>query len=206
MTTPRRSSGSSSVSTSAEHSRGVFDLELVEKLPSLIAFRVSGPGAKEAFAEEAGGHRWQRVPPNEKRGRVHTSTVTVAVLAEPTAAEIEIPDADLEITTTRGSGPGGQHRNKTETCVVIRHRPTGITVTERSQSRNREIGMALLRARVWELERRRADRERDARRRAQVGSGMRGDKRRTIRFQDGRVTDHPTGRRWLLREYLRGEW
>jgi peptide chain release factor 1 len=170
---------------------------------------VQGAGAAEAFRDEAGGHRWQRVPPNEKRGRVHTSTITVAVLPEPTLVELRLAPRDVERVTCRGSGPGGQNRNKTETCVVLKHRPTGLTVrceSERSQLQNEETALALLRTRLLaaETERRTAARDRD--RRQQMGSGMRGDKRRTIRCQDGTVVDHPTGRTWNLRVYERGEW
>lgn len=171
--------------------------------------RVTGAGAEEAFAEEAGGHRWQRVPPNEKRGRVHTSTITIAVLREVSAYEAGVEDADLVWRVSRGSGAGGQHRNKTESAVDVVHVPTGIAVhceSERSQLKNRAIALARVTALVAEL---RGSEERSARsaeRRAQVGSGMRGDKRRTIRCQEGVVVDHPTGRTWRLRAYLRGEF
>ena len=188
---------------------GVFDLEVVEQLPAQIVFRVTGREAESVFRDEAGGHRWQRIPPNEKRGRVHTSTVTVAVLPEPTEAQIRIPEGDLDWTTCRGSGPGGQNRNKTETAVVLKHKPSGLTVrceTERSQLQNKATALALLRARLLHAERERATGARDDARRAQVGSGMRGDKRRTIRVQDGQVHDHPTGRRWSYKEYERGDW
>lgn len=174
-----------------------------------MSFRVTGRGAEEAFRDEAGGHRHQRVPPNEKRGRVQTSTVTVAVLPEPDASQLRVRDEDVEMTTCRGSGAGGQKRNKTESAVVLTHRPTGLQVrceTERSQSQNRQTAMALLRARLWEAERERRDAERAGSRRQQVGSGMRGDKRRTIRWQDGAVNDHVTGRTWDLKSYLRGDW
>lgn len=171
--------------------------------------RVTGRGAREAFAQEAGGHRWQRVPPGEKRGRVHTSTVTVAVLPEPREVELRLDERDLEWRYCRGSGAGGQHRNKTETAVQLTHKPTGLLVrceTERSQLQNKASALALLRARLWERAYCTQEQARVRERRAQVGSGMRGDKRRTIRAQDGTVTDHLLGRCWPLREYLRGEW
>lgn len=160
------------------------------------------------FAAEAGGHRWQRVPPNEKRGRVHSSTITIAALAEPREHELRIPPQDLEESFMRGSGAGGQHRNKTDSAVRLRHLPTGIEVrceAERSQSRNRELAMSELRARVAAAARGSAAAERDVERRRQVGSGQRGDKRRTIRAQDDHVVDHVDGRTWRLRAYLRGE-
>lgn len=190
-------------------SGGVFDVELVEDLPALVVFRVVGKGADDAFRDEAGGHRWQRVPPTEKRGRVQTSTVTVAVLSEPAEHVLRLADRDLEWTTCRGSGAGGQHRNKTESAVQLVHRPTGLMVrceTERSQHQNRATALALLRARLWAAEQERRVGDVAAQRRAQVGAGMRGDKRRTIRVQDGVVTDHVTGKRWTFRDYERGDW
>jgi peptide chain release factor 1 len=174
--------------------------------------RVAGAqaGAKldECFGDEAGGHRWQRIPPNEKRGRVHTSTITVAVLPEPPATEVSLCEKDLSWSTCRGTGSGGQKRNKTESTVVLKHLPTGIQVrceTTRSQLKNRELALVLLRARLWQAAQSRLFSERATERKQQQGSGMRGDKRRTIRCQDGQVTDHVTGRRWELRAYLRGE-
>lgn len=171
--------------------------------------QVTGAGAAAAFADEAGGHRWQRVPPNEKRGRVHTSTVTVAVMAEPTSTELELPDTDLEYTACRGSGAGGQARNKTSNAVQLRHLPTNTLVrceSERSQAQNRRTALAHLRARLWEAKTAELGAARAADRKAQVGSGMRGDKRRTIRTQDDQVHDHVTGRRWRYRDYVRGDW
>lgn len=149
------------------------------------------------------------MPPNEKRGRVQTSTVTVAVLAEPTEVQVRLDDRDLEILTCRSSGAGGQNVNKTETAVQVRHIPTGLMVrceNERSQKQNRETALALLRARLWEAEQNKVNAARAHNRRIQLGSGMRGDKRRTIRVQDGQVNDHITGRVWQLKPYLRGDW
>jgi peptide chain release factor 1 len=185
-----------------------FSVEILEQRRGLIVFRAAGPGAAERFRDEPGGHRWQRVPPGEKRDRVHTSTVTVAVLPEPTEVEVRIPDGDLTWSTCRGTGSGGQKRNKTESTVLLTHRPTGLQVrceTARSQQYNRMMALLLLRARLWADACARVHGERAADRRRQVGSGMRGDKRRTIRCQDGVVTDHVTGQRWNLRSYLRGE-
>lgn len=199
---------SSSCTRSWRHG-GVFDLSVAEQRPGYLSFEASGKEAASAFKDEAGGHRWQRVPPNEKRGRVHTSTVTVAVLPLPSDVEVAIADGDVEVKTTRGSGAGGQHRNKTDTAVVLTHRPSGITVrceNERSQDQNRRLAFAVLRARLWEREQSRLEGDRARLRRRQVGSGMRGDKRRTIRTQDGVVTDHVLGKRWDLKRYLRGEW
>ncbi len=207
---PRPSSPSRSRSTRASRPGGVFSVELVEQRAGLAVLRVSGARARETFADEAGGHRWQRVPPNDKRGRVHTSTVTVAILAEP--SEIELPEihpADLDISTCRASGCGGQNLQKTDSAVQIRHVPTGIVVrceTERSQSYNRATALAILRARLHRelVDRANADRADDRRR--QIGSGQRGDKRRTIAVQRDSVVDHVTGRAWRFCDYARGKW
>jgi peptide chain release factor 1 len=187
----------------------VFDIELVDSRPGVLVFRVIGNRAQSVFQNEPGGHRWQRIPPTEKRGRVQTSTITVAVLPEPTETEVSVRLSDLEWTTCRGSGPGGQHRNKTESAVQVKHIPSGIFVrceTERSQQQNKNTAMATLKARLWQIQKDIHMGQRVSDRKAQVGSGMRGDKRRTIRCQDGVVTDHLTGKRWRLKEYMRGEW
>lgn len=181
----------------------------MDQRPGLIVAHVSGAGAWKTFQHEPGGHRWQRVPKTEKRGRVHTSTVTVAVLAEPTQVELRLPDRDLEWSTCRGSGAGGQHRNVTNSAVQVKHLPTGTLVrceSGRSQHANRAAALALLRAKLWDQKRLSAAKARATKRKAQVGSGQRGDKRRTIRVQDGRVTDHITGRSWRFKDYVRGLW
>jgi len=166
--------------------------------------------AGELFRDEAGGHRWQRVPPTEKRGRVHTSTVTVAVLAEPDDVALpRIDPRDLEVSTCRASGSGGQHIQKTDSAVQIRHLPTGLMVrceTERSQSYNRATALAILRARLHSLRQEHAHAARADDRRRQIGSGQRGDKRRTIAVQRDSVVDHITGREWRYAEYVRGKW
>jgi peptide chain release factor 1 len=172
--------------------------------------RASGRDARATFADEAGGHRWQRVPPSEKRGRVHTSTITVAVLVEPNEAELPpIDRRELEISTCRASGSGGQHVQKTDSAVQIRHLATGIVVrceTERSQSYNKATALSILRARLLQDTRDRAHAERAADRRRQIGSGQRGDKRRTIAVQRDSVVDHATGRAWRFADYERGKW
>jgi len=147
------------------------------------------------------------VPPTEKRGRVHTSTVTVAVLDMPSEHEVVIDPRDVEESFTRGSGKGGQHRNKTDTCVVLRHLPTNTSIRVdggRSQHVNRQTAMQLLRARIKAAADERAVGTRNASRRAQLGSGMRGDKVRTVALQRDTVTDHETGRSMAARPYLRG--
>jgi peptide chain release factor 1 len=174
--------------------------------PGYLALRVTGRDAERAFQHESGGHRWQRIPPNEKRGRVHTSTVTVAVLAEPRDAEVHLDPRDLDIKTTKSGGPGGQHANKTNSAVVVTHKPTGITVRmeTKSQHRNKELALGVLRARLYEREHSRVQGDRNAKRRGQIGGGARGDKRRTIAVQRGQVHDHVTGKRTTAKAYLRG--
>lgn len=170
---------------------------------------LSGQGAKATFKDEAGGHRWQRVPPTEKRGRVQTSTVTVAVLDPDTVVGQALDPRDVDITTARGSGPGGQNRNKTESCVIARHKPTGIQVridNERSQQQNRATAMKVLAAKLYQLSASLAMASKNDQRKQQVGSGMRGDKVRTYREQDDQVTDHRTGKKWQLNKWIKGVW
>jgi len=172
-----------------------------------VTLIVTGKNAQHAFRHEAGGHRWQRVPPTEKRGRVHTSTVTVAVLAVPERRALDINPRDLEWKTCRGSGAGGQHRNTTDSAVQLTHKPSGLTVrceNERSQHQNKAAALDVLRSRLAANQADRARGARNSRRRAQVGSGMRGDKRRTIALQRDQVTDHQTGRKMRAKAYLRG--
>jgi peptide chain release factor 1 len=159
------------------------------------------------FGQEGGGHRYQRVPPTEKRGRVQTSTITVAVLPAPSETQVRIDERDVDWQATRGSGAGGQHRNKTDSAVQVWHRPTGIMVrceAERSQHQNLATAMALLRTRLAEAAGSKAHGDRNATRRAQIGSGQRGDKVRTIRVRDGVVTDHRTDHKWDWDQYRRG--
>ncbi len=174
-----------------------------------MVLRVSGRDVERWLGGEGGGHRWQRVPPNEKRGRVHTSTVTVVVLPEPSPLEVVIDPRELVWSTCRASGAGGQHLQKTDSAVQVEHVPSGLIVrceSERSQHQNRASALSVLRARLLEREKRARREARDAARREQAGTGMRGDKRRTVRCQDGTVTDHVTGQRWPLRAYERGDW
>jgi peptide chain release factor 1 len=169
--------------------------------------RVWGRNVAELFRHEPGGHRFQRIPPTEKRGRVQTSTITVAVLEVPPEHEVLIDPRDLEESFTRGSGAGGQHRNKTDTCVILKHLPTGISVRVdggRSQHINRQTALSVLRARLQDAEGERSIKDRNGRRKAQLGGGARGDKIRTVALQRDSVVDHRTGRSMKAKDYLRG--
>jgi peptide chain release factor 1 len=196
------------VLTLRQEAGGVFDSELLESRPGLIVILFTGKGAKALFQNEAGGHRWQRVPPTEKRGRVHTSTVTVAVLdPEPDKAFV-LNEKDVEIKASRGSGPGGQHRNKTESCITAVHLPTKLSVKidMKSQHQSKEMALKILAVKVKDVKADATRNDREKLRKEQVGSGMRGDKIRTYRSQDDRVTNHRTGQTWKLSKWMKGEW
>ncbi|GIW61872.1 MAG: peptide chain release factor 1 [Patescibacteria group bacterium] len=161
--------------------------------------KISGKGAFNVFKYEAGVHRVQRVPKTEKKGRIHTSTVTVSVLPELQDIDLHINPEDIEFEAFRSGGHGGQNVNKVSTAVRLIHKPTGLVVTsqsERSQAQNREIAMTLLRARLWEQAVEKQQKEYASLKATQVGRGMRAEKIKTYNFPQDRMTDHRLGKSW----------
>jgi peptide chain release factor 1 len=158
-----------------------------------IIFSIKGRGAYSRMKYESGVHRVQRVPTTESAGRIHTSTITVAVLAEVQDVDIQIPDADLKIDIFRSAGAGGQNVQKNSTAIRLTHLPTGMVITcqdERSQLQNRLRALSILRARLYDMEVQKLQNEREEARRSQVGTGERSEKIRTYNYPQSRVTDH----------------
>ena len=174
-----------------------------------ISFMVTGKGVYSRLKFESGVHRVQRVPDTESSGRIHTSTVTVAVLPVVEDVEIEINQADIKMEVFRSSGAGGQHINKTSSAVRLIHIPTGITVecqTERSQFQNRDNAMKMLRTKLYEIEKAKQDSTIANARKSQVGSGDRSEKIRTYNYPQGRITDHRIGMSiYQMENFLNGD-
>jgi peptide chain release factor 1 len=182
--------------------RGGYKVELLDTSltdlggVSKVSFEVTGPGAYGYLKYEAGVHRVQRVPATETQGRIHTSTATVAVMPEAEEVDVQLDPADLEITVSRASGPGGQGVNTTDSAVQVLHKPTGMIVScmeSRSQIKNKEKALSILRSRLLEIKRAEEAARRREDRLAQIGAGERSEKIRTYNFPQSRVTDHRIG-------------
>lgn len=170
---------------------------------------VSGENVWDIFKQESGTHRVQRVPKTEKYGRIHTSTVTVAVLKEPEVSQLSLKPSELRIDHFKASGKGGQHVNVTQSAIRITHLPTGITVTsqdERSSHQNKNKAMRILQAKLNDLEQKKNTQQLIDQRRKQIGSAQRSEKIKTYNFPQNRLTDHRSGKSWYnLEDIMEGK-
>ncbi len=174
-----------------------------------VVAEIKGENVYENLKYESGVHRVQRIPVTEKSGRIHTSTASVAVLPKVAPVEVQINPNDIDFGTFRSSGPGGQNVNKVETAVRLTHRPSGIVVecqSERSQARNKEKAMEILRAKIYQEQQEKQRSETAAERREQIGTAMRAEKIRTYNFPQNRITDHRINKSWHnLEDILEGK-
>lgn len=186
----------------------IFKASNIKKSDAKISFVVSGDDPIKYFQYECGGHRYQRVPPTEKKGRRHTSSVTVSVVDYTNIQAIEVNKKDLKWRFTKGSGPGGQRKNKVATKVILTHIPTNtiVNIDGRSRKKNEEEALRALKNRLFEIQKGKLLLESSQLKKEQVGSGMRGDKRRTIAFHRNEVQDHILGITIPLYEYLSGNF
>jgi peptide chain release factor 1 len=184
-----------------------FTVENMEINDGFALFTIKGDNVRQFYINEIGIHTWQRVPPTERNGRVHTSIVTVAVMDPADKTNYKINPDDVETTYTRGTGPGGQHRNTTNSCVVLRHKPTDIQVRidGRKQHQNEKLAWEQLQIRLNNWSSGIKQQNSAEFRREQIGTGGRGDKRRTYRVKDDLVIDHVSNKRTSLKNIQKGK-
>ena len=186
----------------------VFNISSEEIHDGYISFQVSGEKAHEKFRYESGGHRFQRVPPSESKGRYHTSTITVVVLKSNVFSDITIRESDLEWQYCRGSGKGGQNRNKRDTAVWLKHKPSGIQIRSeegRTQGVNKSNALNKLKEKLINSQKNGILSKNNQERKNLSGTGERGDKIRTIRIRDNTVKNHLNGKKMKYTEYIKGD-
>jgi peptide chain release factor 1 len=187
--------------------RNNFNVSTVDWRDGFVQLKISGKGVKKFFENEIGGHRWQRVPPTEKNGRVHTSTVKVVIIEEyENSNKILLNDKDIERRYTKGTGAGGQRKNKVETCVVLTHKPTKISVRidGRDRSKNEIEARKCLLQKLQDLDNKKFQQNLSQNIQQQIGTFRRGDKIRTYRVTDNIVNDHITNKSVTLKEVEKG--
>lgn len=198
----------SSAFTLVQRSWRVFSLEVIDRHAGRVTLDIRGRHALRVFRCEGGTHRYQRVPPTERHGRVHTSTITVAIFAHSEKAEVKVRPQDLQWSYFRSNGPGGQHKNKTDSAVRLTHTPTGVVSIAqygRSQSHNKQVALDALRAKLHRAQEEKIKAEKNAHRTTQVGRGARGEKVRTYCERKDLVVDHRNGKRLSLKKFLKGQ-
>lgn len=186
-----------------------LEIEVVDNSDRSITAKIDGPNAERFFYRESGKHVVQRVSETERNGRTHTSVVSVAILPLPEQVEVStIPKSELEITTCKSRGPGGQAVNKIASAVRVRHIPTGIVVRieGRDQQVNKRVALKIVEKKVADLSNSQLNDKRNNDKRSQFKGGNRSDKTRTYNFKDGLVTDHITGKSFLLKKFMKGDF